>query len=265
MHIYYAQERNNMSFWKKVKRSAIADRLVEEKLYEQALHEFELGVRRDGLWAKAFRKSNGDEQKANALYLEYRVQSIKDDAEIAGALLEHFEEERAKTHAKLSPPVSNKENGKLDTNKSDHPENKKKKFSQYKGPLPQHKGPEVQCETCGFIAFGTPPELAISKRCLNCGSINIKCNKPDTQTDYKTRVLCSDGACIGVIGADGKCKDCGRQKGLAVTEAPKHKIVKKSSKQRSGFFYFVTGIFVFVLGIFWLPIVVTILFSLLNN
>ena len=27
--------------------------------------------------------------------------------------------------------------------------------------------------------------------------------------DWENRVLCSDGNCIGVIGADGKCKECG--------------------------------------------------------
>jgi hypothetical protein len=26
----------------------------------------------------------------------------------------------------------------------------------------------------------------------------------------KTRTLCSDGRCIGVIGTDGRCKVCGR-------------------------------------------------------
>ena len=28
--------------------------------------------------------------------------------------------------------------------------------------------------------------------------------------DWDNRVLCSDGACIGVIGPDGKCKECGQ-------------------------------------------------------
>ena len=72
-----------MSFWKKVKQTAIVDRLVEEKLYAQVLREIESGLRRDGLWAKAFQKSHGNEQKAKALYYEYRIQSIKDEAEIA--------------------------------------------------------------------------------------------------------------------------------------------------------------------------------------
>jgi Ankyrin repeat len=77
-----------MSFRKKAKRTAIVDRLVEEKLYEQVLREIEAGMRRDGLWAKALQKSRGNEQEAKALYIEYRVQSIKDEAEISAALSE---------------------------------------------------------------------------------------------------------------------------------------------------------------------------------
>jgi hypothetical protein len=29
-------------------------------------------------------------------------------------------------------------------------------------------------------------------------------------TDWENRILCSDGNCIGVIGPDGCCKECGR-------------------------------------------------------
>ena len=28
--------------------------------------------------------------------------------------------------------------------------------------------------------------------------------------DWKNRILCSDESCIGVIGPDGRCKECGR-------------------------------------------------------
>ena len=28
--------------------------------------------------------------------------------------------------------------------------------------------------------------------------------------EWENRVLCSDGTCIGVIGSDGKCKECGK-------------------------------------------------------
>ena len=32
----------------------------------------------------------------------------------------------------------------------------------------------------------------------------------DADEDWEKRVLCSDEACIGVIGPDGKCKECGK-------------------------------------------------------
>lgn len=28
--------------------------------------------------------------------------------------------------------------------------------------------------------------------------------------DFDNRKLCSDGTCIGVIGSDGRCKECGK-------------------------------------------------------
>ena len=31
-----------------------------------------------------------------------------------------------------------------------------------------------------------------------------------TGTDWESRTLCSDGNCIGVIGTDGLCKECGK-------------------------------------------------------
>ena len=32
----------------------------------------------------------------------------------------------------------------------------------------------------------------------------------DENIDWDKRVLCSDESCIGVIGPDGKCKECGK-------------------------------------------------------
>ena len=34
--------------------------------------------------------------------------------------------------------------------------------------------------------------------------------QPGNHDDWENRVLCSDGNCIGVIGADGHCKECGK-------------------------------------------------------
>lgn len=34
--------------------------------------------------------------------------------------------------------------------------------------------------------------------------------QPGADDDWENRVLCSDGNCIGVIGPDGHCKECGK-------------------------------------------------------
>ena len=42
--------------------------------------------------------------------------------------------------------------------------------------------------------------------------------------DWENRILCSDGNCIGIIGADGRCKECGL---LFEGDLPAAKTVKK--------------------------------------
>jgi hypothetical protein len=32
----------------------------------------------------------------------------------------------------------------------------------------------------------------------------------DANEDWESRVLCSDESCIGTIGSDGRCKECGK-------------------------------------------------------
>jgi hypothetical protein len=32
----------------------------------------------------------------------------------------------------------------------------------------------------------------------------------DETEDWENRILCSDGSCIGTIGSDGLCKECGK-------------------------------------------------------
>lgn len=34
--------------------------------------------------------------------------------------------------------------------------------------------------------------------------------QPDPDDEWENRILCSDGNCIGVIGPDGRCKECGK-------------------------------------------------------
>jgi hypothetical protein len=32
----------------------------------------------------------------------------------------------------------------------------------------------------------------------------------DESEDWEKRILCNDGSCIGTIGSDGNCKECGK-------------------------------------------------------
>ena len=52
--------------------------MIEEEFYELAYEEIESGNLKKGLWAKAFSKSDGDENKAKALYIKYRFDQIKE-------------------------------------------------------------------------------------------------------------------------------------------------------------------------------------------
>ncbi|PKO63141.1 MAG: hypothetical protein CVU24_00660 [Betaproteobacteria bacterium HGW-Betaproteobacteria-18] len=68
-----------------LRRAAAASRIADEVLYEQVVLELAEGEKRLGLWAKALSDCQGDEQKARALYIRYRVQSIKDEIEVLKA------------------------------------------------------------------------------------------------------------------------------------------------------------------------------------
>ncbi len=44
----------------------------------------------------------------------------------------------------------------------------------------------------------------------NDGDIDDSAENPDSAFEWEQRQLCSDGNCIGVIGPDGFCKECGK-------------------------------------------------------
>lgn len=60
------------------KKAAIEYRTEENILYEYVLDELEEGTKIKGIWGRALANSDGDVNKANSLYLKYRVQEIKD-------------------------------------------------------------------------------------------------------------------------------------------------------------------------------------------
>ena len=60
------------------KKQAIVNRVNDEILYEYVLEELEGNIKKKGLWAKAYANSDGDDSKIEPLYMQYRVQAIKD-------------------------------------------------------------------------------------------------------------------------------------------------------------------------------------------
>ncbi len=74
-------------------------------------------------------------------------------------------------------------------------------------------GHDGKCKECG--------KLYESKLPVGRGVSNIQKAVPEekkavsaaeavSDDDWDKRVLCSDGACIGVIGPNGRCKECGK-------------------------------------------------------
>jgi hypothetical protein len=75
-------------------------------------------------------------------------------------------------------------------------------------------GPDRKCRECGKPYEGALQAITV------VSSVKIAATdekKPNTAAadasdddDWDKRVLCGDESCIGVIGPDGKCKECGK-------------------------------------------------------
>jgi hypothetical protein len=75
-------------------------------------------------------------------------------------------------------------------------------------------GPDGKCRECGKPCEAELPSghsasgdqaIAPEEQTPVSSKMNIEPND-----DWDQRVLCSDESCIGVIGSDGKCKECGK-------------------------------------------------------
>lgn len=58
----------------------IASRQFQEQLYEMVAEELKSGIRREGLWVRAYADAQGDEVQTRVLYIRYRAQSIIDES-----------------------------------------------------------------------------------------------------------------------------------------------------------------------------------------
>jgi len=74
-------------------------------------------------------------------------------------------------------------------------------------------GPNGKCRECGKPYEG---ELPAEHGESGEQTVAVEEQKPVSSTtdtdsdDWDKRVLCSDESCIGIIGPDGKCKECGK-------------------------------------------------------
>ncbi len=74
-------------------------------------------------------------------------------------------------------------------------------------------GSNGKCKECGKPYEGNFP---VEDGVKNIRKVVVEEKKPvssevaEYDDDWDKRVLCSDEACIGVIGSDGKCKECGK-------------------------------------------------------
>ena len=75
-------------------------------------------------------------------------------------------------------------------------------------PAPAAEPPKLlTCDSCGR------PALPAANYCPGCGHELAAGPAPavgEDAPDFTERVACSDGLCIGIIGPDGRCTECGK-------------------------------------------------------
>lgn len=75
-------EATMVNIWESLKAKAAFNRVNEQKLYGIVAKELSDGKRVEGLWLKALADANGETNRAEALYVKSRVQSLKDSMDI---------------------------------------------------------------------------------------------------------------------------------------------------------------------------------------
>ena len=82
-------------------------------------------------------------------------------------------------------------------------------------------GPDGHCKECGKKYEGALPEEVLSVETAPPEDDGLEEESELEQVleqedelpadpDWEDRILCSDGNCIGVIGPDRRCKECGK-------------------------------------------------------
>jgi ankyrin repeat protein len=68
------------------RKKVLVSRKTEEAFYSAVAQEMESGIKHDGLWLKALQIAEGNKEKQVAEYVKLRVQSLRDDIEIASVI-----------------------------------------------------------------------------------------------------------------------------------------------------------------------------------
>lgn len=76
-------------------------------------------------------------------------------------------------------------------------------------------GPDGKCRECGkpYDPSKVPAAASIQTQMDQTQPIDDHQKSTEssvTDEEWEKRVLCSDEACIGTIGSDGKCRECGK-------------------------------------------------------
>jgi hypothetical protein len=74
-------------------------------------------------------------------------------------------------------------------------------------------GPDGRCKECGKPYKGFENRTADTVGADAPDEIDVEVEDPieaEFDTDWENRTLCVDESCIGVIGPDGRCKECGK-------------------------------------------------------
>jgi hypothetical protein len=71
-------------------------------------------------------------------------------------------------------------------------------------------GSDGKCRECGKPYDGKLPEGKAVESVHEIIPEEKVSTEAQSGDDWDTRVLCGDESCIGVIGTDGKCKECGK-------------------------------------------------------
>jgi hypothetical protein len=80
-------------------------------------------------------------------------------------------------------------------------------------------GPDGRCKECGkpgATATVDPRNRGLRSEEEVAEELEANITKGDiaeAPDDFDDRQLCSDGTCVGLIGRDGRCKECGQPAG----------------------------------------------------